>query len=220
MVQTSLGRKLRILRGERGLSMRRAADLCGVTKETLSALERGTREPHDPTLAKIAKGYGVPFEELLEEPVPLGEAPRDRPEPSAGLAGSEVSHEAQRRRLSYLAGGIEHDVRRWEEWIAEVRESADVPGTDKRTWARTIGLAAMQRYADVEAQGAVEPSKAEAYRTPEGARLWDALQALLAIPQAATDASVGARQVSAVLTEVEEKAPEILAREKQARLAQ
>lgn len=73
-MQTSLGRKLRILRGERGLSMRSAADLCGVTKETLSALERGTREPHDPTLAKIAKGYGVPFEELLEEPVPLGEA--------------------------------------------------------------------------------------------------------------------------------------------------
>ncbi len=65
MTQTSLGRKLRILRGERGLSMRSAADLCGVTKETLSALERGAREPHDPTLAKIAKGYGVPFEELL-----------------------------------------------------------------------------------------------------------------------------------------------------------
>ncbi|MDP9454623.1 MAG: helix-turn-helix domain-containing protein [Actinomycetota bacterium] len=70
---------MRILRGERGLSMRSAADLCGVTKETLSALERGAREPHDPTLAKIAKGYGVPFEELLEEPVPLGEAPEAGP---------------------------------------------------------------------------------------------------------------------------------------------
>lgn len=57
------------------MSMRSAADLCGVTKETLSALERGTREPHDPTLAKIAKGYGVPFEELLQkEPVLAGKA--------------------------------------------------------------------------------------------------------------------------------------------------
>ncbi len=220
MMHEPLAAKLRLLRAREGLTLIEAAGKIGIGRDTLSDLERGHRRPVMPTLAKIADGYGVPVKELLEEPVPLGDAPRDRPEPSAGLAGSEVSHEAQRRRLSYLAGGIEHDVRRWEKWIAEVRESADVPGTDKRTWARTIGLAAMQRYADVEAQGAVELSKAEAYRTPEGARLWDALQALLAIPQAATDASVGARQVSAVLTEVEEKAPEILAREKQARLAQ
>ncbi len=61
----SLGRKLRILRGHRGLSLRSAAGVCGVTKETISALERGTQEPHDSTLAKIAKGYGVSFEELL-----------------------------------------------------------------------------------------------------------------------------------------------------------
>ncbi len=62
-----LSMKLRVLRGERGLSMRSAAALCGVTKETISALERGTRKSHDPTLAKIAKGYGIPFEELLED---------------------------------------------------------------------------------------------------------------------------------------------------------
>ncbi len=74
MMQTSLGRKLRLLRAGRGMTLRSAADLCGVTKETLSALERGTREPHDPTLAKIAKGYGVPFEELIEEPALAGKA--------------------------------------------------------------------------------------------------------------------------------------------------
>jgi transcriptional regulator with XRE-family HTH domain len=39
----------------------------------LALLERGERHPHDPTLAKIAKGYGVPVDELLEEPVPLAE---------------------------------------------------------------------------------------------------------------------------------------------------
>ncbi len=136
----------------------------------------------------------------------------------AGLAGSEVSHEAQRRRFNYLSGGIERDVGRWEEWIAEVREKAEVPARDPRTWARTIGLAAMGRYADVEAQGAIEALKAEAERTPEGARLRAALDALLAIPQKATDASVGARQVSAVLEEVEGKGPELLASEKQASL--
>jgi transcriptional regulator with XRE-family HTH domain len=73
-MQTSLGKRLRLLRAERGLTLRSAADLCGVTKETLSALERGVREPHDPTLAKIAKGYGVPVAELLEEPALAGKA--------------------------------------------------------------------------------------------------------------------------------------------------
>ncbi len=136
----------------------------------------------------------------------------------AGREGGEVSEE-ERRRFNYWAGGIEHDVGRWEEWIAEVRESADVPGTDKRTWARTIGLAALRRCDDAEAQGAVEAMKADGGRTPEGARLRAALEALLSIPQKAADASVGARQVSAVLAEVEGKAPETLALEKRATLA-
>ncbi len=99
MTQTSLGRKLRLLRAERELSLRSAAHLCGVTKETLSALERGVREPHDPTLAKIAKGYGVPVEELLEEPVGAG---KDKT-PEAGPSDEEVSifeviHEAALRQ--------------------------------------------------------------------------------------------------------------------------
>ncbi len=136
----------------------------------------------------------------------------------AGREG-EVSEEAQRRRFNYLAGGIALDVRRWEEWIAEVRESADVPGTDKRTWARTIGLAALERYGDAENQGAIEALKADGGRTPEGERLRAALDALLAIPQKAADASRGARQVSAVLEEVEGRDPELLALEKQATLA-
>src|SRR5215217_2857908 len=67
MMQGSLARKLRVLRAERGWTLRDASARSGVTKETLSDLERGLRHPHDPTLAKIAKGYGVSFEELLEE---------------------------------------------------------------------------------------------------------------------------------------------------------
>ncbi|HLM78554.1 MAG TPA: helix-turn-helix domain-containing protein [Rubrobacteraceae bacterium] len=71
----SLSTKLRILRVERGLTLRDAEQLTGVDKDTLSKIERGRRHPHDVTLAKIAQGYDVPVEELLEEPVaPLGEA--------------------------------------------------------------------------------------------------------------------------------------------------
>jgi transcriptional regulator with XRE-family HTH domain len=74
MVQGSLAHRLRVLRAERGLTLREAASLTSVAKETISDIERGLRHPHDPTIAKIAKGYGVPVDELLEEPVPLAEA--------------------------------------------------------------------------------------------------------------------------------------------------
>src|SRR5829696_6374063 len=84
MVQGSLAHRLRVLRAERGLTLREAASLTGVAKETISDIERGLRHPHDPTLAKIAKGYGVPVEDLLEveSPVPLAEAPPLPSEPA------------------------------------------------------------------------------------------------------------------------------------------
>jgi transcriptional regulator with XRE-family HTH domain len=44
-----------------------AAEQAGVGRDTLSDLERGRRHPVLPTLAKIAQGYGVPVEELLED---------------------------------------------------------------------------------------------------------------------------------------------------------
>jgi transcriptional regulator with XRE-family HTH domain len=68
MVQTSLGMRLRVLRAERGLSLRQVEAATGVAKETLSEVERGVRHPYDTTLGKLAKFYGVPLEELLEEP--------------------------------------------------------------------------------------------------------------------------------------------------------
>ena len=66
MMAELLPRKLRVLRAERGLTLREAAKLTGVAKETLSDLERGLRHPQDLTLAKIAQGYSLPVEELLE----------------------------------------------------------------------------------------------------------------------------------------------------------
>jgi transcriptional regulator with XRE-family HTH domain len=54
---------------QRGLTLVDAAKQIGITRVTLSELERGHREPVAPTLMKIAKGYGVPIEELIEEPV-------------------------------------------------------------------------------------------------------------------------------------------------------
>jgi transcriptional regulator with XRE-family HTH domain len=79
MMQGSLAMRLRVLRAERGLSLTEAAERAGIQRQTLALLERGERHPHDPTLAKIAKGYGVPVKDLLEEPVPLGEAQEGEP---------------------------------------------------------------------------------------------------------------------------------------------
>src|SRR5918993_3006444 len=59
--------KLRVLREERGLTQKQAAELAHVTLATLRDLESGKRPPYMPTLTKIARGYGVPVEELVEE---------------------------------------------------------------------------------------------------------------------------------------------------------
>lgn len=74
MAQDKLARRLRVLRAERGLSLTEAAERIGVTRDTLSEIERGKRHPYVPTLTKIAAGYGVPVEGLLEEPALAGKA--------------------------------------------------------------------------------------------------------------------------------------------------
>src|SRR5829696_10521376 len=83
MMQRSLAMRLRVLRAERGLSLTEAAERAGIQRQTLALLERGERHPHDPTLAKIAKGYGVPIEDLLEEPALAG-APGKADAPDTG----------------------------------------------------------------------------------------------------------------------------------------
>ncbi len=59
--------KLRLLREERGLTQKEAAKLANVYHRTLIALESGKRPRYMPTVTKIARAYGVPLEELVEE---------------------------------------------------------------------------------------------------------------------------------------------------------
>jgi DNA-binding XRE family transcriptional regulator len=60
--------KLRVLREERGLTQKKeAAELANVSHWTLYHLESGKRPPYMPTVTKIARAYGVPVEELVEE---------------------------------------------------------------------------------------------------------------------------------------------------------
>ena len=105
-MQDTLARKLRVLRAERGLTLREAEQLTGVDKDTLSKIERGLRHPYDVTLSKLAKGYGVPVEELLEEPVPLAEDP------------SETRH----LEYKWLEAELPQDPLQWEKVWTSVRE--------------------------------------------------------------------------------------------------
>jgi transcriptional regulator with XRE-family HTH domain len=102
----SLATKLRVLRAERGLTVRQAAALSGVAKETISQVERGERHPYDRTLQKLASAYDVPLQELIEEPV----APSSAGEPERPLAGSpkaKVPDQAGLREPElYLEGDI------------------------------------------------------------------------------------------------------------------
>jgi transcriptional regulator with XRE-family HTH domain len=76
MMHKSLPTELRVLRARQGLTLKEAAEKIGIGRDTLSDIERGKQRPVLSTLAKIAEGYGVPIEHLLQEPaLPLAEAP-------------------------------------------------------------------------------------------------------------------------------------------------
>jgi transcriptional regulator with XRE-family HTH domain len=89
MTRKSLADRLRLLRAQRGLTVKDAAQQVGVDRHTLRRIELGTQEAQYPTLAKIADGYGVPVEELLEEPVAAGKAEA----PEAGPADQRSTEE-------------------------------------------------------------------------------------------------------------------------------
>ena len=105
-MQGSLGHKLRLMRAERGLSLREAARQAGVVKETISDIERGHTHPYDVTLAKLAKVYDVPLEELLEEPALAGkdEAPEETGQPAE-------EPEEEQRIPSVAASSLEEALR-------------------------------------------------------------------------------------------------------------
>lgn len=127
MMQGSLAERLRVLRAQRGLTLVEAAEKTGVGRDTLSDLERGRRHPVMTTLAKIAIGYGVPVEELLEEAtVPLGEALE------AGLLSlTEPPEGSKEERLlgtlcRRLIVDLEKDANRWEEAAKKVASDGEV----------------------------------------------------------------------------------------------
>jgi DNA-binding XRE family transcriptional regulator len=117
MTQEAFAARLRVLRAERKLTLRDAERLTGVDKDTLSKIERGIRRPHDVTLAKIAEGYGVPVEDLLEVEVPKVQAPPET---------SRV--EERRAREHTLVFYVSALAERFEEYLAGIERGEYAPG--------------------------------------------------------------------------------------------
>lgn len=62
----SLGRTLRRLRTQRGLSLERLSELCGVSRAMLSQVESGRSMPTITVLGRVAGGLKVPVGHLLD----------------------------------------------------------------------------------------------------------------------------------------------------------
>jgi transcriptional regulator with XRE-family HTH domain len=79
-----IGVRLRLARIQSEKTLREVEAETGVSKDTISRVERGLRNPHPLTVAKLARSYGRLAEDLLE----------DTPVPKAPLSIEELLEQA------------------------------------------------------------------------------------------------------------------------------
>lgn len=63
----TFGRSVRSLRKQRGLSQEDLAEVCGLSRNYISDIERGVRNPGLLVMVALAKALKVPLRELVEE---------------------------------------------------------------------------------------------------------------------------------------------------------
>jgi transcriptional regulator with XRE-family HTH domain len=68
-----IGRQVRALRRQRGLSLRGLAELCDLSPTTISLIERGDSSPSVSTVHRLATALGVPITSFFEEPAAPGD---------------------------------------------------------------------------------------------------------------------------------------------------
>ena len=156
-MQDTLARKLRVLRAERGLTLREAAQRTGVDKDTLSKLERGIRHPHDVTISRLAKGYDVPVEELLEERALAGTP--GKAEAPMGLGIEALSPEELREAALELSDDINWNRTR-ESARAETRKVTVTRAEPRRHRRHRGGTAPPRRGAAGDAHTRVQALEA------------------------------------------------------------
>jgi transcriptional regulator with XRE-family HTH domain len=115
-----IGKRIRELREERGLSQREVARRAGLTPSGVGFIELGqTQQPSAKTVVAIARALSVPVEELLADaPVPAGKA-EARPGPGV-LPENSVAYKTYLRQRK--------DSAIWqpfEEWVDRVASEID-----------------------------------------------------------------------------------------------
>lgn len=65
-VRKNLGERIRFLRQQRKLSQEAFADICGLHRTYLGAIERGERNVSIDNLDRIAKGFGITISQLVK----------------------------------------------------------------------------------------------------------------------------------------------------------
>lgn len=64
-IRNSIGRRIKDLRKERGLSQEQFALMAGINRSYLAGIERGNRNFGVNTLGRIVDGFGISFEEFF-----------------------------------------------------------------------------------------------------------------------------------------------------------
>lgn len=104
-----LARELRRLRAEKGFTMRALAQRAGVSTKTITQIETGRQNPSALTIAKLARGLGVPSSGLLE----VGDADAS---PKAPAPPSPADSPGERRSPVEEPDALTEIVRRLSAW--------------------------------------------------------------------------------------------------------
>ncbi len=142
--------RLAELRESQALTLRDLAEKSGVDANTINQVELGHRKPRPSTLRKLAKALDVEVREFFEEPVPLGEAPREAGPteeqwPPAfvewlkehGATRILMSDEEVIENLERLAFGSDRQAipdRFEQEWCKTLEEEASVENALREEW--------------------------------------------------------------------------------------
>ena len=74
----TIGQKIKEIRELKGMTLEGVANLTGISRQRVQAIEAGTGYPLIPTIQKIANALRCPLRDLLDEPLELY---LDAPEP-------------------------------------------------------------------------------------------------------------------------------------------
>ena len=149
MDSKKLAAEAQAIRYELGLNLREASKLTGLTKETISDVERARRRASAHTIKKLAEGYGVTTRQLL------------RPEAQELMSGkasaptlSQAEREEERRDLEVVKRWVAARIRAYEFSDRKEAKSARVVLSWINEWAlRDLDLDAASEHQLVDWAG-------------------------------------------------------------------